>query len=39
MEIPHKTRDVKEVLYYIRQTILHQWKTRELREALKAESY
>ena len=39
IEILHKTRDIQEVLYYIHQTILHQWKTRELREALKADLY
>ena len=39
IEILHKTRDIKEVLYYIRQTIRHQWKTRELRAALKADLY
>jgi predicted nuclease of restriction endonuclease-like (RecB) superfamily len=27
------------VLYYIRQTVLHKWKTRELREALKNDIY
>lgn len=39
MEILHKTHDIHEVLYYIRQTILHQWNTRKLREALKADLY
>lgn len=39
VEILHKTRDIHEVLFYIRQTVLHQWKTRQLREALKANLY
>lgn len=39
MEILHKTHDINEVLFYIRQTVLHQWKTRQLREAIKADLY
>lgn len=39
IEILHKTHDIHEVLFYIHQTILHQWSTRHLREALKTDLY
>jgi predicted nuclease of restriction endonuclease-like (RecB) superfamily len=39
VDILHKTKNIHEVLYYIRQTVLHKWKTRELREALKNDIY
>lgn len=39
IDILHKTKDINEVLYYIKQTIVHKWKTRELREALKSDIY
>lgn len=35
MEILHKTKDVEEVLFYLRQSVLHQWNKYELRNALK----
>lgn len=34
MEILHKTRDINEVLYYIRQTRLRGWSSRKLREMI-----
>lgn len=39
MEILHKTKDVEEVLFYLRQSVLHQWNKYELRNALKQDIY
>lgn len=39
MEILHKTKDVNEVLFYLRQTVMHQWNKYELRDALKQDIY
>lgn len=39
MEILHKTKDINEVLFYLRQTVMHQWNKYELRNALKQNLY
>lgn len=39
MEILNKTRDLKEVLFYIHQTVLHKWDKYDLRDRLKSNLY
>lgn len=39
LEILHKTKDIKEILFYIHQTILHKWDKYDLRDRLKANLY
>lgn len=39
MEILHKTKDLKEILFYIHQTVLHKWDKYDLRNRLKANIY
>lgn len=39
MEILHKTRNVDEVIFYIRETFRHKWDKYELRDRLKANLY
>ena len=39
MEILLKTKDINEVLFYLRQTVMHQWNKYELRDALKQNIY
>lgn len=39
MEILLKTKDINEVLFYLRQTVMHQWNKYELRDALKQDIY
>lgn len=39
MEILHKTKDLKEILFYIHQTVLHKWDKYDLRDRLKANIY
>lgn len=39
MEILHKTKNINEVLFYLRQTVMHQWNKYELRNALKQDIY
>ena len=35
MEILHKTKDIREILYYIHLSVLHKWDKYDLRNALK----
>lgn len=39
MEILQKTKDIKEILFYIHQTVLHKWDKYDLRDRLKANLY
>lgn len=39
MEILLKTKDINEVLFYLRQTVIHQWNKYELRDALKQDIF
>lgn len=39
LEILLKTKDIDEVLFYLRQTVIHQWNKYELRDALKQNIY
>ena len=39
MEILHKTRNIDEVIFYIRETFRHKWDKYELRDRLKANLY
>ena len=39
MEILNKTKDLNEILFYIHQTVLHQWDKYDLRNNLKANLY
>ena len=39
VEILMKTKDIGEVLFYLRQTVMHQWNKYELRDAQKQDIY
>ena len=39
MEILHKTKDIKERIFYIHQTYINQWDKYKLRDRLKADMY
>ena len=39
MEILHKTKDIKERIFYIHQTYINQWDKYKLRDCLKADMY
>jgi predicted nuclease of restriction endonuclease-like (RecB) superfamily len=39
MEILHRTKELQEVLFYIRQTVLHKWDKYDLRNRLKENLY
>lgn len=39
MEILQKTKDIKEILFYIHQTVLHKWDKYDLRDRLKSNLY